>query len=173
MSAPSGQRVSVGYATADGTATAGIDYVAGNGTVVFLPGQTNQTLSVAVNGDLLNELAETFLVNLSGATNAVIGQAQAVVTIIDDDAAPEVTVSDARVVEGNTGTTNAMLTLRLSAPSGQKVSVNYATGNGTATAGSDYLAANGIVTFAPGQTTQTVSVAVNGEIGRASCRERV
>ena len=70
-------------------------------------------------------------------------------------------INDVTVGEGNSGTTNALFTVSLSAASGQTVAVTYATADGTATAGTDYLATNGLVTFAPGTTTQTISVLVN------------
>ena len=60
------------YATGDGTAVAGSDYVAAAGTVTFNPGITTQTVTVRVNGDTTFEANETFTVNLSGATNAAI-----------------------------------------------------------------------------------------------------
>src|SRR5690606_18410754 len=58
----------------------------------------------------------------------------------------------------------ATFTVTLSAASGQTVSVNYASNNGTATAGSDYTAVSGILTFAPGQTTQTITVPITNDM---------
>ena len=68
------------------------------------------------------------------------------------------------VTEGDTGTVNAVFTVSLSAPSGQPVTVAYATADGTALAGSDYTATSGTLTFAPGVTTQTVNVPVRGDL---------
>ena len=80
------QTVTVNYATADGTATvADGDYVAASGTLTFTPSTATQTISVNINGDSTQEGNETFVVNLSGATNAGIGDAQAIGTIITDD----------------------------------------------------------------------------------------
>jgi hypothetical protein len=76
---------------------------------------------------------------------------------------PYLSVGDATVTEGNAGTASATFTVTLSAPSSQPVTVAYGTGNGTATAGSDYQAANGTVTFAPGETSKTITVLVNGD----------
>ena len=73
-------------------------------------------------------------------------------------------IADTSVVEGNIGTTNAVFSLVLNAPSAQTVTVAYSTANGTALAGSDYLATNGVVTFAPGETNQTIAVSVNSGI---------
>ena len=66
------------YATANGTATAGSDYVAGSGTVTFAPGVLTQTVSITVNGDVLDEVDETFVVNLTSPVNATIGDAQGI-----------------------------------------------------------------------------------------------
>src|SRR6185295_15159432 len=92
LSPASTQTVTVAYATANGTATAGSDYVTKSGTLTFAPGVTTQPISVTVNGDTTAEADETFFVNLSGATNAAIGAAQGTGTIVNDDAAPGPTV---------------------------------------------------------------------------------
>ena len=76
---------------------------------------------------------------------------------------PTLSISDVTLAEGNTGTTNATFTVTLSASSAQQVTVAYATANGTATAGSDYTAKSGTLTFAPGVTTQPIAVAVTGD----------
>src|SRR5207249_3695439 len=95
-------------------------------------------------------------------TNATISDGRGVVTILDDDATV-LAINDVSVVEGNSGTTNAVLTVSLSAASAQTVTVNYATANGTATAGSDYISANGTLTFLPGETSKTITVRVLGD----------
>ncbi|MDY3563725.1 autotransporter-associated beta strand repeat-containing protein [Gemmata sp. JC673] len=76
---------------------------------------------------------------------------------------PALSVTGASVAEGNSGTTALTFTVTLSAPSLQTVTVAYATADGTATAGTDYTAASGMLTFAPGVTTQTVTVLVDGD----------
>src|SRR6185295_2141357 len=80
--------VTVNYATANGTATAGSDYVAQSGTLTFTAGQTSKTVSVVVNGDTLAEPNETFVVNLSGASGATIADGQGTATILNDDVLP-------------------------------------------------------------------------------------
>src|SRR5437667_174097 len=154
LSAASAQTVTVNYATANGTALADTDYVSTNGTLTFLPGQTSQTITVAVLGDVLDELDQTILVNLTAATNATISYGQGVVMIVDDDAAPVLSIYHVRGVESNSGTTNAVLTVSLSAATAQTVTVNFATANGTATSGADYVSTNGTLTFLPGQTSR-------------------
>ena len=164
LSSPSGQNVSVNVATQDGTATAGVDYVAQAGTVTIPPGTISVLITVPVFGDVLGEPNETFFVNLSGAVNATITDAQGQGTIIDDDGAPAISINDATVVEGDSGTTTASFIVSLSSPSGQTVTVDYATQDGTATAGSDYVATAGTLTFPPGTTVLPLPVSVNGDV---------
>jgi glucose/arabinose dehydrogenase len=85
LSNASSQTVTVNYATADNTAHAGTDYVNASGTLTFTPGQTSQNISIAINGDVLNEETVTFNVNLTSPTNATISDSQGVGTIVDDD----------------------------------------------------------------------------------------
>jgi Calx-beta domain len=152
----SGQTVTVDYATADGTATAGADYTAGTGTLQFLAGETTKTVTVAVAGDTIDEIDETFTLSLSNAVNASIADAQGVGTIVDDDTAT-VTIGPASLAE-NGGSLSFPVTL--STASSGTVTVDFTTADGTATAGSDYTAGAGTVTFAPGETAKTISVAV-------------
>jgi hypothetical protein len=85
LSEASTQSVSVNYATANDTATAGSDYTAESGTLTFAAGETSKTISVAVTGDTTVESDETFNVNLSNASNATIGDSQGVGTILNND----------------------------------------------------------------------------------------
>ncbi len=163
LSAASGQAVTVAFATANGTAAAGIDYTSTSGIATFPPGSTTQPVTVPVAGDLLDEANETFFVNLSGASGAVVTDGQGLGTIIDDDPAPSIVINDALVPEGDSGTTLAPFTLSLSAPSGQTVSVGYATADGTASAGTDYVGLSATAVFPPGSTTSPLAVTVNGD----------
>ncbi|MCI0460944.1 MAG: hypothetical protein L0Z62_28695 [Gemmataceae bacterium] len=158
------QTVTVDFATADGTARAGSDYAGATGTLTFAPGAISQTITIAVNGDTRDEWDETFLVNLSNATNASLSDAQGVGTIIDNDVPPSLSINDVTVVEGLGGIRYAVFTVTLSASSGKTISVNYATANGTAKTGnSDYVAASGTRTFAAGETTMTITVQIKGD----------
>jgi CSLREA domain-containing protein len=165
LSAPSGQVVRVSYATANGTATAGSDYVAVAPTsVAFNTGSLYAYARVLINGDLLNETNETFLVNLSNPTNATIADAQGVGTILNDDSAPALSINDVSITEGSAGTKQLTFTVTLTKASGQTVTVKYATADGTAQAASDYAAKNGTLTFAPGGVlTQIVNITINGD----------
>ncbi|MEQ9669692.1 glycoside hydrolase family 9 protein [Coleofasciculus sp. G2-EDA-02] len=167
LSAASTQTVSVNYATANDTAIAGSDYTAKSGTLSFTPGQTSKTFTVPIIGDTLDEVNERFKVNLSQATNATIADSQGVGTIVDnDDSAPvlsQLSINDVSITEGDSGTQNATFTVKLSAASTQTVSVNYATANDTAIAGSDYTAKSGTLSFTPGQTSKTFTVPILGD----------
>ena len=267
LSAPASETVTVRFGTANGTATAGSDYVSRTGTTTFAPGETSKTQPFTVNGDTVSEGDETFFVNLSSPVGATIAKARGIATIVNDDGAapppdttpdafsftpvtgvapgsvqtsnsitvsginaaspisvtggsysinggafvtaagtvtvgqtvrvqqtaasaasttttatlsiggvssgyavttaapvqPSVSITDASASEGNSGTSVVRLTLRLSAPSSQTVTVRFATANGTATAGSDYVARTGTTTFAPGETSKTQPFTINGD----------
>ncbi len=283
LSTASGKPISVDYATRDGSAVAGQDYVAGSGTVSFAAGETTKTITININEDAIFEGSESVFIDLSNAVNAQVTDPIGQGTIVDNEVAPTITVGNISVQENggyavftvaqsgvsgsstnfwfglNNGTatlgqdyTNAMqvstdngatwttssngsiaagstsvlvrvpvtndsldeanetftltanvtsgntsnaaatgtatiidndatpslsindmtvneaagtatFTVTLSAVSGQNVSVNYNTSNGTATAGSDYTATSGTLTFAPGQTTRTITVNITND----------
>jgi hypothetical protein len=163
LSDPSDKPVTVAYASAAGTATAGSDYRAASGTPIIPGGQTTGTIAVPANGDRFREATETFFVNLSGATNATIADGQGVGAIADDE--PRISSSDVTSYEGKKGS-KTLFTFRvtLSAPYDQPVTVSYPTADGTATTGdNDYVARAGTLTFAPGDTTKTVTIEVKGD----------
>lgn len=86
----------------------------------------------------------------------------------DDDPTPSLTIDDASLTEGDAGTSGLVFSVRLSAPSGRVVTVDFATAGGTAAddAGDepDYRTTRGTLVFAPGTTTQTISVPVLGDV---------
>ncbi len=163
LSASSTATVTVGFATANGTGVAGVDYGAASGVLTLPPGTTTRTVSVPVLGNLLDEDDRTFVVNLSGALNAPIGDAQGLGTIRDDDPAPELSVGDCSVTEGSGAGVGCVFDVELGAPSRRTVTLSYATASGTAAAGGDFTAASGTLTFAPLATARTVSVVVLGD----------
>ena len=163
LSTSSTQAVTVNYATADGTATAPVDYQSTSGLLTFNPGDTTKTITVPVNGDTLDEPSETFFVDLPNATNGVLADNQGQGTITDNDPAPSLSINDVSVAEGDTGTTTATFTVTLSNASGRTVTVNYATADGTAAAESDYQPTSGTLTFDPGNISKAVTVLVNGD----------
>jgi len=87
LSGPSGDPVTVNWATADGTADS-TDYVPDSGTLTFGPGQIAAQIAVMIKGDALDEPDETVFVQLSGANHATIDRGRATLTIVDDDPVP-------------------------------------------------------------------------------------
>ncbi|MED5620099.1 immunoglobulin-like domain-containing protein [Ideonella sp. BN130291] len=146
LSAVSGQTVTVGFNTSNGTATAGSDYTAATGTLTFAPGVTSQTITVPVLNDAVFEGAETFNVNLTGPTNATIADNLGVGTIRDDGTGtggtdndtPALSVSSPTVVESGGF---AQFTVALSNASASATTVSLGTTAGTATSGADYSTA--------------------------------
>jgi large repetitive protein len=155
LSTASGRAVSVGWQTANGTATAGIDYTAGLGTVDFAPGETTKTIQVTVIGDAVNEENETLFVNLT-VTGAKLIDTQGLGTIVDKNAPPSLSISDTTTREG----VGADFVVTLAGTTLRTVTVSFNTADGTAQAGSDYSARVGSLTFAPGEKTKTISVTV-------------
>ena len=275
LSSASDQTVTIDYATVDGSATAGEDYLTNSGTLTFAPGETSQTIDIAVNGDSAVEADEDFGITLSNAVGGTLFDAEGVGTIVNDDqnpitpsnsdiqisfqvdsqwstgfsgtitltnignnvidgwtlafdsvfditsvwnaeqidvngdryeisdlgwnaqiaangsvsfgfngdweggAVPEpsnyefngellgnfpgLSLNDVSITEGDEGVTTALFTVGLNAASDQSVTVDYATAEGTAIAGEDFISTQGTLTFAPGETSQTVEVSVIGD----------
>lgn len=166
LSAAAAGPVTVAYSTADGTATSGSDYVAASGSLTFAAGETSKTIQVKVKGDKAAEGNETFTVRLANAAGATIADGSATGTVTNDDAAaklPALSVGDVAMREGDSGTAELMFVVTLDKAATSPVTVNYATANGTATAGSDYAALAGTLTFAAGETSKMVHVVVNGD----------
>ena len=173
LDAPTSAPLTVDYSTANSTAVGNFsatnDYIISSGALTFAPGETVKTVRVQVVDDPDTEATEVFKMNLSSpSANATIARASATATIIDNDApsgTPQVSISNL-VVDEAAGTANFVITF--DRPSAGVVSIDYATQNGTALAGSDYVAASGTVKFAPGETAKTVKVLVVNDTLRES-----
>jgi hypothetical protein len=108
----------------------------------------------------MDEPDETFTVNLSGATNAVLGDPAGTVTILDDDEPqPPIRITDASTPEGGEATMAATLTVSLDFASASYVSVYWATEPGTASA-TDFVGGSGVITFEPGDTSEQLTIPV-------------
>jgi len=157
---------SVDFATGDGTAIAGTDYTAASGTLTFAPGELSKNITIRSTNDALFENAnETLTLTLSNPTGAIITAGAMTITIQDDDFKPAIFVdtNTTRIPEGDSGNSNGAITIRLSNPTVQVVTFDYATSNRTATAGSDYVAASGSVTIPAGSSSVTINIPIIGD----------
>jgi hypothetical protein len=162
LSGPTSQSVSFSFATANGTAIAGSDYIAASGALTFAPGEVEKPVVVLVNGDTVDEAQETYFLDISNVQNATVSSSRGNGFIVDDDG-PTVSINDVAVTEGNTGPKAATFTLTLSGPSVEAIAVRVITTSGTATASSDYNSINLVVIFQPGTVTRTFDVEIIGD----------
>jgi hypothetical protein len=162
LSGPTAQSVSFSFATSNGTATAGSDYIATSGPQTFAPGEVEKPVTVLVNGDSVDEAQETLFLDISNVQNATVNSSRGTGFIIDDDG-PSISINDVSLTEGNSGAKAATFTLTLSGPSVEAIAIRAVTTPGTATASSDYNAINLVVTFQPGTVTRTVDVGIIGD----------
>lgn len=156
---------SVSFATANGTALAGSDYNATNGTLTFNDGETLKTVIVPIVNDATLEGPQAFTASLSNPTGgATLANAKvAAITITDDDPPPGLNISNPSVLEGNSGTTPMTFQLHLAAPAEVPITFQYSTSSWSATLGIDYLSTSGSITFAPGETQKSVAVQIVGD----------
>jgi hypothetical protein len=164
LSAPSAFVVSVDFTVAGGTATVSNDFNLAQGTLTFGPGTTSKILTVSAVGDLTFEPDETFFVNLSNPVDATIADGQGQGTILNDDPVPTITIFDASGPEQTGVDSTLSVSVRLSNPSSQTITVNFATADGTATDGSDYVSSTGTVTFNPGETQKSISITIKDDL---------
>jgi hypothetical protein len=163
LSSAGNQAVTVNYATAHGTAGSK-DYRGTNKGKLTIPaGHSSGTIRIATAGDKLDEDDETFLLTLTGANGAQLpegGAATVTGTIVDDDLPPVLSVADARATETSSGNAAAVFAVRLSAASGKPITLDWATADGTAKAGSDYAALADSLRFEPGEKSKKISVPI-------------
>lgn len=147
--------VSVNYSTTDLTASSGSHYTSASGTLTWSSGETgNKTISIPITDDLIDNTNRTFRVDLASASSASISDANGTITITDNEATSAISLNDPNSNEGN----NVTFIVSMTPASANTVTVDYTTANGTATAGSDYTARSGSLTFNPGETSKTVAV---------------
>jgi len=154
-----GDAATVNYAATSGTATAGDDFTAASGTLTFPRGARVRTFFVPILGDAVDEGPETIVLTLSGpsAGHELGYPTAATVTIVDNDVAGRIEFA-APVVSASEGAGQATVTVRRTRGIADAASVAYTAADGSATAGSDYAAVSGTLTFGPRETTKTVSV---------------
>jgi len=166
LSAPATSTVAFLPSTAEGTASAGVDYLPNNWTVYIPAGQSSTTVAVDIVGDSTVEADESFNFYIDSANGVRIADGRAIGTIVNDDVPPppSISVGDVVISEGNSGTKLATFTATLSAPAASTVSFDIATANGTALAGSDYVAASQTGLSIPaGSTSKSFTVVINGD----------
>ncbi len=155
LSDVSGKTVTVAFDTSDGTAIAGEDYDPVSGLLTFHPGETSKTITVQTLNDGTDEANKDFHIDLSNAVNASILDNQGDALILDNNAPPTLSISDAEdVTEGGVAT----FVVGLSEASEKTVTVAFDTSDGTAIAGEDYDPVSGLLTFHPGETSKTITV---------------
>ena len=165
LSAPSLSKVTAAYATADGTADSN-DYRALSGTLTFEPGEVLKVVRVEIEDRFDDvEPIERFKLQLSAPTGATLGgDGSGWINIVDDNTVsenPNIIVSDV-VIDEKAGTANFGIRLgnQFGTRSASTITVNYATADGSAIAGSDYVARSGMLTFLPGETAKTISIPI-------------
>ena len=150
----------VDYAAVGGTATAGDDYVLADGTLTFAAGEMSKIISMEIIDDGLNEQDETVILKLSNPTGAdlqIVFPNEHVYTIVDPR--PAISFEKDRG-SGWEDTSAVSIPVNISEPRNETITVGYVVG-GTATSPDDYsVLGPGTLTFEPGQTTQTIDLAI-------------
>ena len=169
LSPASASVVTVDYTTIPGTALAGSDYNTASDTLTFQPNEISKTVSIDILGDIVDEgSSEAFAVQLSNPINAGLADGEATGTITDDDEARLRHEYGPHILEGDSGYTPAVFTVTLSTPADFVVMVDYEVSSGYgddgANVGTDFLAAADTLTFQPGETVQTYTVQLIGDL---------
>ncbi len=167
LSEPTTRDVFVNYTTESDTAVAPADFVPAQGTLRFPAGETQGTITVEVVGDELVEPDETLRVRLSTPVNGTIERDTGTGTIENDDndpPPPKLSVDDAKVEEGNSGTSPLTFIVTLSEAISKDVTVRFVTGGGSAQPGEDYQPRDEILIIPAGETQVKVAVLVNGDV---------
>jgi hypothetical protein len=158
LSSPSARTVSVSYATANLSAEAGLDYLSATGRLDFLPGVLTQLVTVTVLSDGLQEGAKSFLLNLSNPSQASLGDSSGLGTIYDGTQGLLQFSAASYSASENAG--SVTITVTRTGGSLGSVSVPFSAVSGTAAAGTDFIAINGVLTFNNGQSSRTFGVAI-------------
>jgi hypothetical protein len=153
---------SVDFATADGTALAGLDYTATNGTLNWADGDaSSKSIPIDILDDIIVELGEAFTVNLSNASGATIADGSATVGIFDNDGGGNFTVSDVTVFEIDR---EATVTVTRTNDNNSAAFIFWQTINGTAqdeNGDNDYKYADGELVWAEGDTSSTRTITID------------
>ena len=164
LSTASGSSTTVHYATSNGTAHSGSDYTVKSGTMTIPAGSTTGTISIDIlNDDLYDDGDESFTVTLSNPTGATLNaDAAATVTIIDDEAVPTLGFNTTAVSQSE-GVSALELSVSLSGLCDAALTVDYATFNGTAKAGYDFMASSGTLSIPAGDDSATLIIVIDDD----------
>lgn len=161
LSAAATDTVTVDYSTADGSADQ-TDFQTTNGQATFSAGETSVDVIVPIVGDLIVEQDEEFTLGLADPVNADLGNSVGVGRINNDDF-PFLSVSDTSMQEGDAGDALLSFTVSLDQAGVEEITVDYASSDVTASAGSDYTAATGTLAIPAGDTAAIIDVTVSGD----------
>jgi chitinase len=165
------------FGSRNGTAVQPSDFIPRFGTFRFQTGQTAKFARIIINGDRAPENTEQFQFFLFQVLQARVGKGVGTGTILDDDSGPikpcpggggggngpRLSITDARITEGDNGTQWLRFDISLSAQSNRLVKVHFETVPGTAKRGSDYLLKQGWFVFQPGQTAKLTRIKIVGD----------
>lgn len=166
LTGPLPDEVTVDYETAaDGSADAGTDYTADEGTLTFAPMDRRETVSIPVSGDTVPEPDEIFFFDILDSSGPEIGTSFGVATIVNDDGpVPSFSIDDVSVAEGNSGTSNAAFTVSLAnPPPGQTLMIDYGSSGDSAQTNVDFDDVFGTLTFGPGESQKQILVPIRGD----------
>ena len=160
--------ITIEYTTSSGTATDGSDYTGTTGTLTISAGETSGTVTIPITDDTTDEATETATVTLGNPVGATLNaDTTSADFVITDNDGPEIWFSDPGVGDSTAGNVtvgesdgNATFTVTLSEAPAEDVTVEYATGSGTATNGTDYTGTTGTLTLSAGVTTGTIVVPI-------------
>ena len=160
--------ITIEYTTSSGTATDGTDYTGTTGTLTIPAGQTTGVVTVPITDDTTDEVTETATITLGNPVGATLNaDTTSADFVITDNDGPEIWFSDPSVGDSTAGNVtvgesdgNATFTVTLSEASVEDITVEYATGSGTATDGTDYTGTTGTLTLSAGVTTGTIVVPI-------------
>lgn len=150
------------------TATGGgVDYTFGGTTLNWADNEfALKSFVIAIHDDAIFEGHETIVLQLTAPTGATIGAIPTeIVSILDNETEPAMTISDVTQLEGTGGTTTFTFDVTLSHPSVFPVSASFVTQPVSATEGVDYIANAGTVNFASLDTAETIAISVSPDAG--------
>jgi uncharacterized repeat protein (TIGR03806 family) len=163
LSSASAANIDIQYQTVAGTALSGADFVPQNSSITILAGATSGNILVSVVDDTVDEANESLSVQLISVSSGLIGTPTGTGTILDNDDSPSLSIGDASINEGNSGSSVLSFPVSLSSASGLDVTASYQSNDGSAIAGEDYVAASGQVVISAGSTSATISITVSGD----------